>query len=143
MDLIVLENTASFHPTQTFTPTKDMNLVAVRPHIYKHLSPTGTLKVQILDENGYLIDESESITISTISSANYFHGYVRFYIDTSLQSGRTYQMRLKADGGYTFSESAYVGICNDFDLRKVTAGYSPSDGYRAALDFELWERKNG
>jgi hypothetical protein len=124
---------------QQFQPTENLDVLYVRPHLYKHNSPSGSLKIQILGESEELIKESSLITISSISSANYFHGYIRFEITVPLRSSNTYYMAL-ASSGYSFAEGAYIGWCNDYDLRKVSATYTPSVGYSAALDFELWTK---
>jgi hypothetical protein len=112
--------------------------VAVRPHLYKHGSPTGSVRMQIQDENGKLIAQSAAVAISAISSENYFHGYVRFDFTEPLKSGSTYQFVLSSTG-YTYSSSAFVGWCKDFDLRKYPSDYSPSDGMRSSFDLEIWE----
>jgi hypothetical protein len=119
------------------TATENAHIYAIRPHIYKHGSPAGSLVLDVLDANGKLIKSSSAVTISSISTANYFHGYVKFDISLPVTSGKTYQIKLRGTG-YTFSASAYIGWCNDFDLRKYTADYSPNTGIDAALDMEIW-----
>ena len=117
--------------------TEDLDLYALRPHLYKHLAPAGSLFMRIEDTNQKKIKQSETIAISTISSANYFHGYVRFLIGCTLKKNTQYYVSLHSTG-YTYSGSAFIGWCNDFDLRKVTADYSPNNGVNGAMDFEIW-----
>lgn len=125
---------------QKINVLENTNCISVRPHLYKHLSSVGSLKLQLLDVDQKIIDESSSLVISTISSANYFHGYVRFDCNFRLKANQTYWIKLLGIG-YTFSESAYIGWCNDYDLRKVDANYSRNQGYFAALDMEIWENR--
>jgi hypothetical protein len=66
---------------------------------------------------------------------------VRFDISTPLKAGTTYRINIVAFGGYSFSESAYLAVCNDFDLRKYEPDYSPSTGFSSALDIEIWHSK--
>lgn len=120
---------------------KDLLVHAIRPHIYRHNSPTGSLHLEIWDENEKTIAQSSSVAIASIGTAAYFHGYVEFPFVEPLKAGSTYWVALKATGGYSFSESAYIGWCNDYDLRKVDADYTPNEGVSAALDMEFWVKK--
>ena len=114
---------------------------AVRVHIYRNLFPAGSLKVELRSDTGKLIGTSETVPISSIDTSsapnNYFHGYVRFYFNIPLKASTTYFVRI-VGVGYTFSESSYIGICNDFDLQKYDRSYNPNDGWRSALDIEFW-----
>lgn len=125
---------------QTVKPTRNVNIEAIRPHLYVHANPAGTVKVQVQDSSGGLIAESTALTIADISAATYFHGKVRFYINASLRKGETYRIAVVGAGGYSFSESAYIGVCNSFDLSTYDASYSPNVGFNAPLALEIWER---
>jgi hypothetical protein len=118
-----------------------IQLVAIRPHLLRWLHPTGSLAVQIQDASGQVIATSPAVAISAIGSDNYWHGYQRFDLSTHLKALATYRIALIPSGGYSFSESAYIGWCNDFDLRKVAATYSPNVGINGALDMEIWESR--
>lgn len=126
--------------------TQDLYLNTVRPHLYKHNSPSGELVLRLLDSNQRVIKETSALTVAAWEAAesllDFAHQYVSFEIDTPLKSGTTYYVELEAQGGYSFSESAYLGWCYDYDLRKVSADYTPNAGYNSAFDFEFWARKN-
>jgi hypothetical protein len=116
-----------------------INLEAILPHLYRHNQATGSLQIQVEDTGGNMIAQSEIIAISALpSDLADWHGYRRFYIKAHLRAGASYQISLLPLGGYSFSESAYVGWCNDFDLRRVPALYSPNQGLNAALDMQFW-----
>lgn len=139
MVLIVNELTsASLY--QEITPTKNTLLVAIRPHLYVHNLPAGSLKLQLLDANEEVITESETILISTITAATYYHGYVRFYIDYYLQKDVTYKVKL-VGSSYTFAETGYVGWCNGYDLGKYSNDFVVTNNTYAALDYEIWSKK--
>lgn len=140
MDLAVIELITDLY--QSITMTKNVNLTNVRMHLLKHGAPAGSLKVQILDTNGFLIEESNVVTIASITAATgaYFHGQVRFDISTPLMSGQTYRINL-VGVGYTFSETDYIAVNNDLNFAKVTKDYIPTESFDYALDMELWERK--
>lgn len=138
MQLIVDELYSTTAQQITVGP-KDIQLYAIRPHLIRYQQPTGSLQIQILDQVGRLVDSSETIAISAIGSGNYWHGYQRFLITTELKANSVYQIALVASGGYLFSETAYIGCCLDFDLRKVPATYSPNTGINSALDLEIWD----
>ena len=124
---------------QLVTATKNDSIVAVRPHLLKFGSPAGSLKLQLLDANSKIISESVSITIASISSQAYFHGYVTFDFAFNVMAGQNYYIKLLGVG-YTFSEGDYIGWCNDYDLRKYDATYIKNNGFYAALDVEFWDR---
>lgn len=125
---------------QTITPTSNLIVEAFRPHIYRHNSPTGSLRIKVNDNNGKLIKQSSAVTISSIGTLAFFHGLVKFDINVGLQKDQSYRIELVGEGGYTFSESAYIGWVNDFDLRRVSASYSPNVDFNAALGMEIWTR---
>ena len=144
MKLVVYELTSTLYQEIT-TPNRRVNVRAIRPHIYKHNLPAGTLTINIRDTTGGLVKASDPVSISDIhtngaNSQDFFHGYIRFDIEKDLLPNTTYRIEL-ASSGYTFAESAYIGWCNDFDLRKYDADYSPNDGLVAAADMEIWESK--
>lgn len=122
----------------------DLHLYCVRPHLYKHLAPAGSLYIQIQDVDGKKIKNSESIAISSITavSGNYYHGYIRFLIDLTLKKNTAYNISLRSSG-YTYSTSAFIGWCNAFDLLKNATDYTtpPPTGYTAPYDLELWVRR--
>lgn len=124
---------------QKVTATRSGYLAAIRPHLYRHLNPAGALKIELRSSGGVLIATSETIQISALGAgANYFHGYVRFYLNASVVAGTDYFIRL-VPVGYAFGDASYIAWCNDFDLRKYSAGYTPSNYWRAALDLEAFE----
>lgn len=126
---------------QQVTATKNFDLTAIRPHIYKHNSPSGNLKILLQDENGKLVASSNAVPIASIATLAFAHKYIRFDISHPIKGGLIYRIALEHLGGYAFSESAYIGWCRDFDLRKYEATYTPNTGYSSALDFEAWERR--
>ena len=138
MKLILIE-LDSDNLYQEISPTENQNLYAVRPHIYKHLAPAGSLFMQIQDSLGSVIANSETIAISTISSANYFHGYVRFLFNVSLKADTIYRLSMRSVG-YNYSSSAYIGWVKDWDLKKYNDSYSALTT-SSALDFEAWNSK--
>lgn len=145
MRLLVEELGKDFSFLQQKMTVGDQDVVvrAVRPHLYKHNNPAGSLKVQIYDDSLVLVAESSLVTVQSITDATdaFFHGYVRFYVDAALKKNNDYYIRL-VSSGYTFSEASYIGLCKDFDLRKYEADYSPNAGLNSAFDLEIWELKN-
>jgi hypothetical protein len=127
--------------TQELIADRNVNVVAIRPHIYKHNAPAGTLKVKILDASDVEIAESDAVTITNISGQPFYHGYVRFYINAYLKRDETYKIKLVGEGGYSFNESAYVGWCNDYDSAKYDTDYVVAHAVVRPLDLEIWERK--
>lgn len=124
----------------------DLDVVAIRPHLIRFNNPAGSVRMQVLDSSKRLIAQSALASIATVDvddavvGEDFVHGYVRFYLNVPMKAGTTYWIRL-VGSGYTFSESAYLGWCNDFDLRKVPVLYDQNGDWEAALDVELWVRR--
>lgn len=137
MKLIVHELTAS-GLVQEMIPDRNLILGAVRPHIVRYGRPSGALKVQVLDASNTVISESEAVNISDIGTEEYFHGYVKFGTSVGLTKNETYKFKVIGASGYAFSESAFIGVCNDYDLRKYDATYTTNEGLHAPLDMEIW-----
>lgn len=141
---LIVEDLSSGIVEQKFT-TGDfpVNLVAVRPHMYKHLAPAGSIVMQLRDASGSLLKSSDALTIASITAAsgNYFHGLIKFDLKAGLLPNTTYRFRMTTTG-YTHSESAYIGWCRDFDLGRYDATYTSDTGLNAPLGLEIWENKN-
>jgi hypothetical protein len=141
MTLIVHELGLDTTPTyQELKPTKNTIVKAIRPHILKYGNPSGSLQVRIADTTGATIATSESVSIDDISDATYFHGFIKFEVDAYLREDTTYRIYIEGISGYSFSESAYCGVCKEFENKKYQANY-PNNDFNSALDIEIWEKK--
>lgn len=124
---------------QILTPTKENSMVgAVRPHLYIHNCPGVPLQVRILSLRGSLIAESDVIDTSEITAAPFYHGYVRFLIEANLKKGTKYRFQVAALSPYTFDSDSYVGVANDYDLRKYQPNPADPPSMLAPLDIEVW-----
>ena len=136
--LIVSECKPSVY--QPIKADKNMHVFAIRPHLYIHGSPAGTIKVQVQDANGYVVAESATQVITSLKALAHAHYYIRFDVKASLIKNISYRLAVVCGGGYSFSESAYVGVCLDWDRTKINMAYTPANSYQTPLDFEIWER---
>lgn len=127
--------------SQEIMATRPIFINAIRPHLYIHGSPAGTVKVQVQDVNGYMIAESATQSIATLKTEAYAHKYYLFEIDANLMQDGHYRIAVVCGGGYVFSESAYVGVCHDWDNTKSDLSYVAVDSFHKPLDLEIWERK--
>lgn len=119
----------------------------LRPHIYKHLAPSGSFYMAITDVFQNVIAASNSLTATQINSANYFHGYVRFDIDAYLPKTvegnfYTYYYLSLRSTGYTYSDSAFIGWCYDYDRAQFDLEYTPVGDLDMPFGCEIWESKN-
>ena len=138
MTLIVSECMPSAY--QFITPTSPVFVYAIRPHLYIHGSPAGTVTVQIQDDMGRVVQEATPLTITTLKTLAYAHGYFRFLMSANLAQDATYRIAVVCGGGYSFSESAYVGVCHDWDNTKATLSYTANGSFEKPLDIEIWEK---
>lgn len=139
MKLVVNECKPSTY--QVISPDEKMFVIAIRPHLYIHGAPIGTVKVQIQDTNGLVVAESNALTITSLKAQSYAHGYFKFDIAANLTDESSYRIAIVCGGGYSFSESAYVGVCRDWDNTKSTLGYASTGAFSAPLDIEIWYRR--
>jgi len=139
MHLIVFELvTSRYH---NYVPTGSVKQVEViRPRLYRHGSPAGTVKVQILSNAAALIAESNSRTIADIGTGTHWHGMANFTIAASLTPGTTYRIQV-ITSGYTFDENAYLGWCNGFSLGRYETTYPDDNQWVKPLDVEIWTRQ--
>lgn len=118
---------------QGISSDKTSYVEGIRVHLYKHGTPTGSLRLEIRSRNGQRIAVSESIAIADLTEAPYFHGQVLFGIKAHLRASADYHLVLCQEG-YSFSEAAYVGWCLDFDFKT----YPKTSKF--AHDYEIWSR---
>lgn len=143
MKLIVFELQDDNIKQQIKVNENDLQVGAIRPHIYRHRAPAGTISMQVQDVNGGIIATSNALTISTLGTLDFFHGQIRFDIEASLNANTVYNIAMRSSG-YSFAEAAYVGWCNDYDLQKnernFELDFSNGGDFDAALLMEVWER---
>lgn len=116
------------------------NVVLVRPRLYRHASPAGTVVIQLQDDNGNLIATSNSRSIAGIGTGTYWHGYADFTIAAALVPNTVYRWVL-VQSGYTFGEPAYLGWCNAWDSGAYEGSYGNTKGYNAPFDLQVWSRE--
>lgn len=127
---------------QTVTRDRHTIVEAVRPHLYRHLWPAGSVRAVIEDDAGNTVATGDWVDIANIGDENYFHGYVTLYVDAYLSKDTNYRIKVEAGNGYTYAATAYLGVCNGYDLGRYPAIYTTgTSGYLHPLDIEIWERK--
>lgn len=143
MHLVVYELTATPVIQEIEVGDRSIYVESFRPHLYKHLNPAGSMYIELRNLADVVLATSETVLISDVHNATgpYFHGVVRFGIDASLQANTKYRVALIGSGGYTFSESAYIGWCGGFDLKIVPNSYTPISTADEGLILEIWERR--
>lgn len=139
MQLVVHELETSGQVRQLITVgSKPKMVYAVRALLFRYLAPAGNLYVEIQDENGKKIATSATVSAATIGTGNYWTGYQRFLVTVALKANTSYYVSLKASG-YTFSELAYIGWCNSWEIKNVfESDYDGAVGMAAPLGVQLW-----
>jgi len=139
MQLVVHELDTALR--QPVTPTKVTRVAAIRPHLYVHGSPAGSLTLNVLNASGDLVASSQPVLISNIPSTGYYHGYIAFDISCHMQANTEYNIELTGSG-YSYADGAFVGWCNTFDFDGYPEGYTPTGDLTLPLDLQIWERTN-
>lgn len=142
MILVVHELDATFVKQKITIGAAPLLVTAMRPYLYKSLAPGGYVYLQVQDENGRPIKDSEHINVSSLSGSDYFHGYYKFLITVALQPNTDYFVALKSGGAYTPTDTDFVGWCNTYLFKNTgTEASYDADGYNAPLGLQIWEYK--
>lgn len=143
-----LNETNTTQNSQGFKNTSGrvIHLVHIRPHIFKHLAPAGSFYLQLQNFIGSKIADSNSLTAAEISSANYFHGYIRFDINASLQPSNSspltwYRLQLKSTG-YTYDANAFIGWCINYEDFDLDVDYTIGGDLDRPFGLQFWELRN-
>jgi hypothetical protein len=129
--------------TQRVKPSKNTQLEYIRPHLYIHNIPSGSIRVSIWTADGLnQLAQSSALPISDITSSNEYHGYVRFQVLASLQANVYYTVKIACESGYSFDESAYVGVVADLGFQKYDYSNPITSANNAPLDLEIWSRQS-
>ena len=137
MKLLVTELVGTI--SQTVVPSKNDNVQAIRVGLYKHNNPAGSFKVEIQNTEGKLVASSNYLSVADISSDAFYHGFIKFDISAHLKKDQEYKIVLTSTG-YTFSESAYIGWCNSFDLSSYSPSYEVKNNIYSPLRLEIWSK---
>jgi hypothetical protein len=122
------------------TDHHNKQLVTLRPHLYRHGSPAGTVTLQIQDNAGSVLASSNTRSIASIGTGTYWHGYANFDVSFMLAKSTTYRVAIVASS-YTFSPTAYVGWCGGYDLGKYPHSYTTGSKFDYPLDLEIFTRQ--
>lgn len=132
--------------SQTVVPERNMRIRAIYVGLLRYNTTSGTLKLNIEDENGELNEESPTVDVSSLGALDYVHGLFRFDLQASIRKDTSYKLTLVAGGGYSHSSSTFVGWKRDFDftdepLRRTPASYSGAKGYNSPREYLVVEKR--
>ena len=134
--------------SQTFSTKNRLQVKSIRPYIYKHRSPAGTLTIEI-EQNSTTIATSTGVTSADIetntasTSINFYHGYYRFdFTDQFHIEKGNFTVKLTSSG-YTFGESAYFGWVKPHENISIPIDYDQTGKGDESNPFgiEIWTRK--
>lgn len=111
-----------------FTPSRNIDLNCLRVHLYKQGSPGGAIRISVTQAESLSFTlATHTVNVSEISSASYFHGFVKFNVAMNLKSGTPYFVYMSSTGAYSADASNYVA-------------WAVSSGLPNCIEF--WENKN-
>lgn len=108
MRLCVYENGVEGQ-SQKFTMGNDVKMAGCLVHIYKHGTPTGTMRLELYDENILKRLALADVLLSSLPSG-YVHGMFRFDITYPLKAGQTYWFVMNSAGGYSYDANNFFGL---------------------------------
>ena len=129
---------------QDFTPKRVTNAVAFRPNLYIAGSPSGSLKITVLDGSTEIASVTQTIADirANLGNPNYVHGVIRFTLSEIIRLSRdTYTLRLEGTGGYSYSNSDYVGWVQNHENLINEPDTTPTSDLLNPYGFELWSYK--
>jgi len=132
---------------QVLTLEKDILINAIRPYIYKHNSPAGTIRMAIWKNAaeiayGELTSTEMENLDDDLANFDFAHGHMRFDLNrfVRLRKGE-YTIKMSSTG-YTFSESAYFGwVKAHEDIRYSINGVS-QNAFENPYTVELWRNED-
>lgn len=132
--------------SQSFSVYKREHLGAIRPFLYKHLSPSGTFTFSIIQNATTLgsknFTSADIEALDGVTALNYYHGAFRVLFDNPIVlNPGTVEIKL-SHSGYTFSESAYLGWIREHE-RTVNQFTDTGNDFQNPLAVELWTWKGG
>ena len=136
---------------ESFTTDRDLDVSAIRVHLYKHDTSTTELTLRIY-QDAVLLDDS-TVTAAELNTAipeTYSHGMVRFeFTNLALrlkegESRTVYRWELEGTGG---SETNFIGVVRIYENKiylttgeGVVNGEAPND-FVEPFHFEIFEYK--
>ena len=118
---------------------------SMRLLLYKHLSPAGEFRLEILYPEGGSVIASATLTsalmeanATEITSTNYAHGWFRFdFGEFVTLHPASYTLRL-IGVGYSFSENAYIGWIQEHEDLTHRLNYTPENDFHNPLSYQGW-----
>lgn len=130
--------------THTATAVRRMSIQALRPYIYKHLSPSGSFTLSLKQGGSTLgsatFTSADIEAIDGVTALNYFHGaYKVEFTDPVIVNRGEFEIEL-SHSGYTFAESAYLGWIREHE-RIINPFTSTGNDAENPLAVEIWVNK--
>jgi len=138
MYLIVEELLTSLE--QTVVVSERTEIESIRPYIYLHGAPAGSLKLSIISGSTTL--SSKTMTVAALISAaaitqTYAHGFVRFQLDdTVFIPAGTYIVKLEGVG-YTFG-ATWAGWVKEYENLTNTPTTTITNDLDQPLSMQIW-----
>lgn len=133
--------------SQTVTVEEDILINAVRPYMYKHNSPAGTIRITVYKDASELAYgeltsaemEANDIKLATHSFA---HGHFRFDLNKFLRlRPGEYEIKMTSSG-YSFSEGAYFAWVQSHEDIRYSINGVPQNSFENPLTVELWRNED-
>lgn len=113
--------------------SSEIQMAGVMVHVIKYGSPSGTMRLELLDASENRALTQADVAISSIPSGNYWHGMIRFDLAYSLRRNTNYYIAMTSTGGYSYGASDYFGV-----VLADSLSFSGNGG----MDIRILEYKN-
>jgi hypothetical protein len=111
MSYLLLETVENAPLAQNFEVTDRLQLVAIRPWLYLHNDPVGSIKVSLKFGAETIASKTltvaEILTLANLPAGRYHHGFFTFDLEAVLNIKTTYQITVEGADGYAYDPDKY------------------------------------
>lgn len=143
--LVVAPLRTDLSQTISVQENKIINLAGIRPYLYLHNSPTGTVDLNIKYSATTIATKTfdlAQVKTDLGTADDYMRVWYRVQFDdvVNLNEGQ-YDIELSSNT-YSFSSSSYVAWVQEHEYLTNTLGYTPAGDQENPFSLQLWEYRS-
>jgi len=144
MSYLLIEPIEAVPVEQTFKMFERLQVQAVRPYLYLHNDPTGSIKVAIKYDGQKIASKTltvaEILNLAELPAGQYHYGFFTFDIEAVLNIKTEYQIEVSGVG-YGYDPNSYFGWIKPHENLINTFSESVLYDDQNPFGFQLWGYK--